>query len=48
VIAGFVFLATYTAVATGRLPGIRLDRTGAAVVGAILIVVVGGLTLDEA
>ncbi|HYC13745.1 MAG TPA: anion transporter, partial [Stellaceae bacterium] len=43
-----VFLATYTVVAIGRLPGLRLDRAGAAIIGASLMVGVGGLSLDEA
>ncbi len=45
---GLIFLATYAVVAFGRFPVVRIDRTGAAVVGAILMVVVGSLTLDEA
>ncbi|HMK68805.1 MAG TPA: anion transporter [Stellaceae bacterium] len=43
-----IFLATYTVVAIGRLPGLRLDRAGAAIIGASLMVGVGGLSLDEA
>ena len=43
-----IFLATYTVVAIGRLPGLRLDRAGAAIIGASLMVGVGGLGLDEA
>ena len=43
-----IFLLTYLAVAVGRLPLLRVDRTGAAVIGAILMVVVGGLSLDAA
>jgi Na+/H+ antiporter NhaD/arsenite permease-like protein len=34
--------------ALGRLPGLRIDRTGAAVVGAILMVTVGGLGFEQA
>jgi Na+/H+ antiporter NhaD/arsenite permease-like protein len=43
-----IFLLTYVAVAIGRLPWLRIDRTGAAVIGAILMVVVGGLSLQAA
>ncbi len=32
----------------GRLPGLRLDRTGAAIIGASLMVALNVLTLDEA
>ncbi len=35
-----LFLA-YVVLALGHLPGLRLDRTGAAVIGAILMVTVG-------
>jgi Na+/H+ antiporter NhaD/arsenite permease-like protein len=34
--------------ALGRLPGLRIDRTGAAVVGAILMVTIGGLGFEQA
>ena len=43
-----VFLCTYAVVALGRLPGLRLDRAGAALVGASLMVGFGGLSLEEA
>jgi Na+/H+ antiporter NhaD/arsenite permease-like protein len=43
-----IFCATYLVVAVGRLPGWRLDRTGAALVGASLMVSVGGLSLEQA
>jgi len=42
-----LFLA-YVVLALGHLPGLRLDRTGAAVIGAILMVTVGGLSFDAA
>lgn len=45
---GVIFIATYAVVAFGSLPILRIDRTGAAIVGAILMVVAGGLTLDQA
>jgi Na+/H+ antiporter NhaD/arsenite permease-like protein len=34
-----IFLATYVAMAVGRLPGFRVDRTGAALLGAIAMLV---------
>ena len=46
--AGLIFAATYAVVAFGRLPYLRIDRTGAAIVGAVLMVVSGALTLDQA
>jgi Na+/H+ antiporter NhaD/arsenite permease-like protein len=43
-----IFAMTYLVVAIGRLPGFRLDRAGAALVGASLMVAVGALPLEEA
>jgi Na+/H+ antiporter NhaD/arsenite permease-like protein len=43
-----IFLATYAVLALGQPPLFRIDRTGAAIIGAILMVVAGGLPLDEA
>jgi Na+/H+ antiporter NhaD/arsenite permease-like protein len=43
-----IFALTYLVVAVGRLPGFRLDRAGAALVGASLMVAVGALSLEEA
>ena len=43
-----IFLATYFVLAVGRLPGFRVDRTGAAIIGASLMVGANVLTLDEA
>jgi Na+/H+ antiporter NhaD/arsenite permease-like protein len=42
-----IFAVTYIAIAIGRLPGFRLDRAGAAVVGASLMVAVGAVGIDE-
>ncbi|HYM04307.1 MAG TPA: SLC13 family permease, partial [Stellaceae bacterium] len=47
-VASLVFAATYLVIAIGRLPGLRLDRAGAALVGASLMVASGTLSLDEA
>jgi Na+/H+ antiporter NhaD/arsenite permease-like protein len=43
-----IFLATYAVLAAGRVPFLRLDRTGAAVVGAVLMVASGSIGFDEA
>lgn len=43
-----IFCATYFVLAVGRIPGLRIDRTGAAIVGASMMVGTGVLTLEEA
>jgi Na+/H+ antiporter NhaD/arsenite permease-like protein len=43
-----IFAATYFAIAVGRIPGLRIDRTGAALIGGGLMVGAGVLTMDEA
>ncbi len=43
-----VFLATYLFIAIGKLPGYHLDRAGAALLGACLMVWLGVLSLEEA
>jgi Na+/H+ antiporter NhaD/arsenite permease-like protein len=43
-----IFAMTYLVIAIGRLPGFALDRAGAALVGASLMVAVGALPLEEA
>lgn len=47
-LAVLIFLLTYATVAVGWFPYFRIDRTGAAVVGASLMVGCGVLTIDEA
>ncbi len=47
-IAALVFLGTYLVLAVGRLPGFRVDRTGAAIIGAGLMIAFNVLTLEEA
>jgi Na+/H+ antiporter NhaD/arsenite permease-like protein len=46
--ATLIFLATYLVLALGRMPGLRVDRTGAAIIGASLMVGANVLTPDEA
>jgi Na+/H+ antiporter NhaD/arsenite permease-like protein len=42
------FLLTYTGLALGKLPWLRTDRTGVALVGATLVLLTGLLGFDEA
>lgn len=46
--AALIFLGTYLVLALGRLPGFRVDRTGAAIIGASLVMAFEVLTLEEA
>lgn len=46
--AWVVFLVVYAALALGQIPFFRLDRTGAAFVGAVAMVFLGILTSREA
>lgn len=43
-----IFALTYLVLAIGQPPILRIDRTGAAILGAVLMVAAGGLPLDEA
>jgi Na+/H+ antiporter NhaD/arsenite permease-like protein len=43
-----IFAATYIVIAIGKLPGSYLDRAGAALLGASLMVGMGVLSLDQA
>lgn len=47
-VAGLIFAGTYLVLALGQPPLFRIDRTGAAIIGAILMVAFGGLSLDDA
>ena len=47
-LTALIFVGTYAIVATGRAPWLRLDRTGAAIVGAVLMVVTGAIGFSEA
>jgi Na+/H+ antiporter NhaD/arsenite permease-like protein len=46
--AAVIFTATYVVVALGRVPGLRLDRTGAAVVGAAFMIAFQVVTAEDA
>jgi Na+/H+ antiporter NhaD/arsenite permease-like protein len=43
-----VFVAVYAGMLIGRLPGLQLDRTGVAMLGAITLVAVDAVSLDAA
>jgi Na+/H+ antiporter NhaD/arsenite permease-like protein len=47
-LAALVFAFTYIAFSVGRVPGFRSDRVAAAVVGAVLLVAFGVLSVAEA
>jgi Na+/H+ antiporter NhaD/arsenite permease-like protein len=46
--ATLIFLGTYVVLAIGRLPGFRVDRTGAAIIGASLMLAFNVLTFEQA
>jgi Na+/H+ antiporter NhaD/arsenite permease-like protein len=46
--AVLIFAGTYLVLAIGRLPGFRVDRTGAAIIGATLMVASNVLTIPDA
>lgn len=43
-----IFIATYAVIGAGRLPGFRIGRTSAAIIGGIAMVAVGALSLRQA
>src|SRR5574337_1276340 len=43
-----IFLITYVGIALGRFPGLALDRTGIALLGAIAMLAAGALSLSQA
>jgi Na+/H+ antiporter NhaD/arsenite permease-like protein len=43
-----LFAATYVGLALGRLPGLKLDRTGIALLGAVGFLATGLISVDEA
>ncbi len=43
-----IFALTYVGLALGKVPGLRMDRAGIALVGATLMLVTGLLTLEQA
>lgn len=47
-LTALIFVGTYAVIAAGRAPFLRLDRTGAAIVGAVLMVVTGAIGFSDA
>lgn len=43
-----IFVLVYVAMGVGHMPGLRLDRTGSAIVGAMILLVAGKITPDAA
>lgn len=39
----FIFLMVYLAMGLGKLPGFKVDRTGAAMIGAMAMMAVGSI-----
>jgi Na+/H+ antiporter NhaD/arsenite permease-like protein len=48
VVTSVVFALTYAGLALGKVPGLRMDRAGIALVGATLMLVTGALNLQQA
>jgi len=46
--AAAIFVASYTALAIGKVPGLSIDRAGVALVGACLMVACGAMPLPDA
>ena len=42
-----VFVCTYIGMALGRIPGLRVDRSGIAMVAAVVLVASGAIPADE-
>lgn len=47
-LVAIVFVAVYLGMAVGRVPGLRIDRTGIALVGAVLVITARPALLDHA
>ncbi len=48
IVAVIIFIATYVVIAMGQLPRFQLDRPGAALLGATLMVACGAISLGDA
>jgi Na+/H+ antiporter NhaD/arsenite permease-like protein len=46
--AAAIFVCSYAGLAIGKVPGLRIDRAGVALVGACLMVAAGALPLEDA
>jgi len=47
-VALVAFVGTYLGLGLGRVPGLRVDRTGMAIIGAAVMVVGGVIRWDQA
>lgn len=45
---GLIFFLVYAVLAIGSVPGFRIDRTGAALIGATLMIVGGSISFEQA
>ncbi|TIW15265.1 MAG: anion transporter, partial [Mesorhizobium sp.] len=43
-----ILILTYAGVAIGRIPGLRLDRAGVALLGGAAMIAIGALSLEDA
>ena len=43
-----IVILTYGGIAVGRVPGLRLDRAGIALLGAAAIIASGAITMEDA
>lgn len=43
-----ILILTYAGVAIGRIPGLRLDRAGIALLGGAAMIAIGALSLEDA
>lgn len=43
-----IFLASYVVFALGKFPGMKIDRPGAAIIGAVLMFMTGAVRADNA
>jgi Na+/H+ antiporter NhaD/arsenite permease-like protein len=43
-----IFILTYAGIATGHIPGLKLNRVGIVLLGAIAMMIFGGLTTNQA
>src|SRR5215472_12384557 len=46
-LASTLFALTYLGMALGRIPGLRIDRTGIAMIAAVIIVATGAIPADK-
>ncbi|TIV93066.1 MAG: hypothetical protein E5V77_19485, partial [Mesorhizobium sp.] len=42
----FILVLTYAGVAVGRIPGLRLDRAGIALLGGAFMIAIGAISIE--